>query len=196
MREPRLYEFKKREIFLIFLLLLVSGAIIFSLGIKIGQSLSSRNAPIAKEEIKLNNIYDTGSSYDDNKLEAAKQQEAKQEETKPEEIRTEEIKTEEIKQEIPVPTKFVIREITKDIKGKYTIQISSYETEDEARNVALSLYKTGHKLAYYMEAKVAGKGIWYRVGIGFFKQKASAETFADMLQKQGKISTYFIRRID
>jgi cell division protein FtsN len=51
-------------------------------------------------------------------------------------------------------------------------------------------------MAYYMEAEIPGKGLWYRVGIGFFDKKSSADMFAEMLKKQGKITSYLIRRVD
>ena len=181
MEEPRTYKFRRREIVLIFMLLLIGGAVIFSLGIRVGQSVLCKNGAPAKEEIKLSNLYDSSTNYDDNKL--------------PE--KTDTAPTPKVeKEEKETKTELGIKEITNDIKGKYTIQISSHQDEQEAKKAAAELYQSGYKLAYYMEAEVAGKGMWYRVGIGFFKQKASAETFAEMLKKQGKIASYLIRKID
>jgi cell division septation protein DedD len=188
MQEPVTYKFRSRELILIFLLLLAGGAVLFSLGIKVGQNVLCKNQTLAKEDIKLNNTYAASESYDDNKL-AQKTEGAE----KP--VAAAEVK-EEAKPEAPVESSLAIREVTNDIKGKYTIQISSHQGEDEAKKIAGELYKSGYKLAYYMEAQVPGKGTWYRVGIGFFKQKSSAETFAEMLKKQGKIPGYLIRKID
>ncbi len=181
MEEPVTYKFRRREIILIFMLLLVGGAVIFSLGIKVGQGFLCKNNTPAKEEVKLNNIYDSSENYDDNKL---------PEKTPPA------LEQKVVQTEAETKTELGIKEITDDIKGKYTIQISSHQDEEEAKRVAAELYKSGYKLAYYMEAEVPGKGMWYRVGIGFFKQKSSAETFAEMLKKQGKIASYLIRKID
>jgi cell division septation protein DedD len=189
MQEPVTYKFRSREIILIFLLLLVGGAVLFSLGIKVGQNVLCKNAA-PKEEVKLNNVYSASENYDDNKLQQKTEKPAVAPEEKPE------VKNEEVKPEALPEASLVIREITSDIKGKYTIQISSHQGEDEAKKIAGELYKSGYKLAYYMEADVPGKGTWYRVGIGFFKQKSSAETFAEMLKKQGKIAGYLIRKID
>lgn len=185
MEEPVTYKFRRREIVLIFMLLLIGGAVIFSLGIKVGQGFLCKNNAPAKEEVKLNNIYDSSENYDDNKL-PEKTAPALEQKTAKAEIET----TKETKTELG------IKEITNEIKGKYTIQVSSHQDEEEAKRVAAELYKSGYKLAYYMEAEVPGKGMWYRVGIGFFKQKSSAETFAEMLKKQGKIASYLIRKID
>jgi len=183
MEEPRVYKFRRREIVLIFMLLLVGGAVIFSLGIKVGQSLLCKSAAPAKDELKLSNIYDNSDNYEDNKL--PEKAAAADTEKKVEQATEQEAKTE-----------LGIKEITNDIKGKYTIQISAHQNEQEAKKIAAELYKSGYKLAYYMEAEVPGKGVWYRVGIGFFKQKSSAETFAEMLKKQGKIASYLVRKID
>ena len=183
MEDPKAYTFRKREIILIFLLLLVGGAVIFSLGIKIGQSLISNNGlKPTKEEVKLSNIYETEQNYDDNKM--------------PEKTVAKTTNDAVVEEKTDKVTALSIKEITDDIKGKFTIQISSHQSEDEAKKAASELYKSGYKLAYYMEAEVPGKGTWYRVGIGFFKQKNSAETFAEMLKKQGKIASYLIRKID
>lgn len=180
--EPVTYKFRSREIILIFLLLLVGGALLFSLGIKVGQNVLCKNVMVPKEEVKL---AAAPQNYDDNKLPEKVEKPVAVEEVKP-----------EAKPETETEASLAIREITSDIKGKYTIQISSHQNEDEAKKIAGDLYKSGYKLAYYMEADVPGKGTWYRVGIGFFKQKSSAETFAEMLKKQGKIPGYMIRKID
>jgi len=182
MEEPRTYKFRRREIVLIFLLLLVGGAVIFSLGIKVGQGLLCKNNSPVKEESKLDNIYDAAENADDNKL--------------PEKAAPTVEKKADVAVEKETKTELGIKEITNDIKGKYTIQISSYQSEQEAKKIAAELYDSGYKLAYYREAEVPGKGVWYRVGIGFFRQKSSAETFAEMLKKQGKIASYLIRKID
>lgn len=182
MEEPRGYKFKTREIVLIFLLLLVGGAVIFSLGIKVGQNVLPKNAVAPKEEVKLENTNEAAGNYEDNNLPEATKPEVKQE-VAPE-------------KEMPKEEQLGIQEITSEIKGKYTIQISSHQSEGEAKKAASALYKSGYKIAYYMEADLPGKGTWYRVGIGFFKQKSSAETFAEMLKKQGKITSYLIRKID
>jgi len=185
MEEPRTYKFRRREIVLIFMLLLVGGAVIFSLGIKVGQGILYKGNPSVKEEVKLSNTYDNSESYDDNTL-------PEKEATATEPVTDQQM----VEKEKETKTVLSIKEITADIKGKYTIQISSHQNEQEAKKIAGELYRSGYKLAYYMEAEVPGKGIWYRVGIGFFKQKASAETFAEMLKRQGKIASYLVRKID
>jgi cell division protein FtsN len=89
-----------------------------------------------------------------------------------------------------------ITKITDDIKNKYTVQISAHRDEAEAKQIASDLYVAGFKSSYYLKTEIPNKGTWYRVGIGFFPKKDSAELFADMLKKQGKISSYIIRKID
>ncbi len=179
--EPVTYKFRSREIILIFLLLLVGGAVLFSLGIKVGQNVLCKNVTAQKDDSLLS----APEIYDDNKIAVKTETEATAPEVK-----------EEPSQDTAQDSSLAIREITTDIKDKYTIQISSHQGEEEAKKIARELYNSGYKLAYYMEAEVPGKGTWYRVGIGFFKQRSSAETFAEMLKKQGKIPGYLIRKID
>jgi len=89
-----------------------------------------------------------------------------------------------------------ITKITDDIKNKFTVQISAHRDEAEAKQIASDLYVAGFKSSYYLKTEIPNKGTWYRVGIGFFPKKESAELFADMLKKQEKISSYIIRKID
>ena len=56
----------------------------------------------------------------------------------------------------------------------YTIQVSSLKDPKAADKIVESLKQKGYK-AYRMTANVGEKGIWYRVRVGPFRDKASAE---------------------
>ena len=59
--------------------------------------------------------------------------------------------------------------------GSYQLQVSSFRTEPEADAFADQLRARGHK-AYVLEAKVPGRGTWYRVRVGpFTTQHAAAQ---------------------
>jgi cell division septation protein DedD len=195
----------KKELFFIFMLFIIGGTVIFAFGVKVGEYLF---------ENECQSIVDRGLQ------EAAERQEAYQEQ-KPEPV-VEEIEEIEVIEQDPDEKQIKdaqqiidderigkkrsdkgisaytlgIREITSEIKGKYTIQISSYQDETSAQDEAYRLYLAGFKLAYYMEADIPGKGTWNRVGIGFFTKLSNAKIFAEMLKKQNKIQTYIIRKID
>ncbi|MCB0414875.1 MAG: SPOR domain-containing protein [Bdellovibrionales bacterium] len=77
--------------------------------------------------------------------------------------------------------------------GKYTVQVSSYPTEDEAKDHAKELKKSGYS-AFYIPAVVKGK-TWYRVSIGLFDSYKSANYFRQELGKQSKMNSTIIQKI-
>ncbi|MEI6092291.1 MAG: SPOR domain-containing protein [bacterium] len=203
----------RKEILLIFFLFLIGAGVIFAMGIKVGEYLFENECPtILEESIKKSSVQEKATQETVTTDDTASAEQIKTD------IPTETPKIEQTKSESEpkinenekkakgkvdkaektdkAPSNMSIKEITQEIKGKYTIQISSYQDELEAQQVAYKLYSSGFKLAYYMEAEIPNKGIWYRVGIGFFKKRESARIFAEMLKKQNKIDSYIIRIVD
>ena len=195
----------RKQVIFIFFLFLIGAAVIFAMGIKVGEYLFENECQsILEESMKK-------SSAQDKKTEEVKTDEDKTapeaQTTEPKETAalTTDAETPKIKTEPETKSKtkieksasnLGIKEVTNEIRGKYTIQISSFQNELEAQQASYKLYNDGFKLAYYMESQIPNKGIWYRVGIGFFKKRESARIFAEMLKKQGKMESYIIRKID
>jgi len=199
----------RKQVIFIFFLFLIGAAVIFAMGIKVGEYLFENECQsILEQSIKK-------PAAQDKKIDEGTTQEEKTTEKTAEETQSPETKetaalpsdTETPKAQPETDTKnktkieksasnLGIKEITNEIKGKYTIQISSFQNELEAQQASYKLYSDGFKLAYYMESQIPNKGIWYRVGIGFFKKRESARIFAEMLKKQGKMESYIIRKID
>ena len=178
------YKIKKGELVLLFILFLIGGSLIFAVGIRLGKNILQNDCQAILE----------------NNQKRIEELEAKVDpETKTVEETTVVLENNNTSEGDKVKKAYGelgIKEITDEIKGKYTIQISSYQDEEEAQREARSLLDDGYKMAYYMEAEIPGKGLWYRVGIGFFDKKSSADMFAEMLKKQGKITSYLVRRVD
>jgi cell division protein FtsN len=57
--------------------------------------------------------------------------------------------------------------------GEYTIQVSSFQTADEASAYAASLRRKGYS-PYVVATQIAGKGTWHRVRVGVFRTPESA----------------------
>jgi cell division septation protein DedD len=78
--------------------------------------------------------------------------------------------------------------------GKYSVQVSSWTTEQKARIQADVLTRAGFP-AFVQKASVKGKGNYYRVYIGRYPSsvaaKSSAEKFAQMLE-----SRYWVVRLE
>ncbi|MFN8944645.1 MAG: SPOR domain-containing protein [Pseudobdellovibrionaceae bacterium] len=62
-----------------------------------------------------------------------------------------------------------------DSIGKYTVQIASFATEDEAKQRAAQLRTQGFN-AFYVQALVKGN-IWFRVSIGLFNSERDAKNY-------------------
>jgi cell division septation protein DedD len=79
--------------------------------------------------------------------------------------------------------------VTKDkpLKGgKYSIQIKAFQEEAEAKSF-LNDVKTRHADAHLQKAIIEGKGIWYRVLIGYYPTRDQALAY---LKKQRIADTY------
>lgn len=61
-------------------------------------------------------------------------------------------------------------------EGGYQLQVSSFRTQEEADKFAAELRARGHK-AYVVEARVPGRGTWFRVRIGPFSSQQAAASY-------------------
>ncbi|MCC7403921.1 MAG: SPOR domain-containing protein [Bdellovibrionales bacterium] len=77
--------------------------------------------------------------------------------------------------------------------GKYTVQVASYATEDEAKAHAAELKTKGWN-SFYLPADIKGR-TWYRVSIGLFADQKSATSFREELMKQSSISSAIVQKI-
>jgi hypothetical protein len=67
-------------------------------------------------------------------------------------------------------------------KGGYTVQIASFRKEDEALELAKSLRAKGIP-AFVRQARIKGKGTWYRVRVGEFKTLEEARSYGQYLKE-------------
>lgn len=77
--------------------------------------------------------------------------------------------------------------------GKFTVQVASYATEQEAKDRALKLRNKGFE-AFYIPANVKGRQ-WFRVSVGLFDSQKSANTFKSTLMKQAHLKSAFVQKI-
>jgi cell division septation protein DedD len=61
-------------------------------------------------------------------------------------------------------------------EGGYQLQVSSFKSQQEAEGFAEQLRARGHK-AYTEEARVAGRGTWWRVRVGPFSTQHAAAAY-------------------
>jgi len=76
--------------------------------------------------------------------------------------------------------------------NKFTIQIASLKDSGVADRLVNRLKKEGYP-AYRSIGKVPGKGIWYRVRVGYFNSKSEAGPTLNQLKKE-KIEAIIVQR--
>lgn len=75
--------------------------------------------------------------------------------------------------------------------GGHQLQASSFRTQDEADTFALVLRRRGHR-AYVQEAQIPGRGLWFRVRIGPFRYKRSAEIYRQDFEAKERMVTFIV----
>jgi cell division septation protein DedD len=80
-----------------------------------------------------------------------------------------------------------------DITNKnLTIQVASFKDPNVADKMVAELKKKGYP-AYRSLGKIPGKGIWYRVRIGYFSSKSEAGSMLKLIKKD-KLNAILVRR--
>ncbi len=80
-----------------------------------------------------------------------------------------------------------------DITNKnLTIQVASFKDPNVADKMVAELKKKGYP-AYRSLGKIPGKGIWYRVRIGYFSSKSEAGSMLKMIKKD-RLNAIVVRR--
>jgi DedD protein len=75
--------------------------------------------------------------------------------------------------------------------GGYQLQVSSFHTADEANGFAEQLRARNHK-AYVVEAQVPGRGTWFRVRIGPFKDQHSAAAYRASFETREHVVPFIV----
>jgi cell division septation protein DedD len=81
--------------------------------------------------------------------------------------------------------------------GRYTVQVGSYPTEEDARARVAALRAMGFPYAYFSTKTFPDvKDTWYRVWLGYFPDDVSAKKSGELLQKRGEVKNYLVRKAD
>ncbi len=89
----------------------------------------------------------------------------------------------------PVPAKKEPVSAQKQNKLRYTLQIAAYQEKGMAEDDIKKLKQLGYA-AFIVASDVQGKGTWYRVRLGSFTNKASAEKLQRELRAKEGISPF------
>lgn len=96
----------------------------------------------------------------------------------------------------PAPRKpqSVLPSYTNEANGKYTVQVASYSSEDEAKKFAKNLREKGYVDAFYIPADVKGS-TWYRVSVGLFESHKSANLYKNQLLAKKTVNSALVQKI-
>lgn len=196
----RVIVFEKKEIILILLFVLVLLVTSFTLGIRFGKKLGADLSPetkteVVKEEVKLLSpeeeeankaLSESQSTSDEEKL-------LKLTEQSKEELSKELSKFSEEKME-STPSSVAVPKADSSMVGKYTIQLGSYNTAEEAKQFAEGFTVRGYS-PILNEVTIPEKGTWYRVSLGIFKTVEEAKSYIKLEQSLFQGQDYVITEI-
>lgn len=170
--------FEKKEIILVLIFVVVLIVTSFTLGIRLGKKLAFNEAGIKNEDVKTVELKSAAEEDADKSVsEEAKLTDDERLKKMMEESKTRlsdelsKFSTEEKKEEpvSPEPQKSAMT-------GKYTIQLGSYNTVEEAKQFAEGFTVRGYS-PIINEVKIEGKGTWYRVSLGLFETVEEAKKY-------------------
>ena len=183
--KSNLYVFERKEVFLIFVFMILIGVTSFILGVKVGKQYSFEAAGFKSEDrqtVELmsqqeETIHEGGKPSDvqidtknlREKMNESLEQKIKEElekETKPAPVEIEPV----------VEAKPTTAPSIDPMTGKFTIQLGSYRTLDEAEQFA-----NGFKIKGYnpiiSQKEIEGRGTWFRVSLGAFDNLSQAKDY-------------------
>lgn len=77
--------------------------------------------------------------------------------------------------------------------GKYTVQVASYPSEQEAQKRAAELKEKGFS-AFYITAKIKNQ-TWYRVNVGLFTTQKEADAYKKDLVSKAQVSSPIVQKL-
>ena len=184
----KVFVFEKKEIFLIFVFVVIMSVTCFTLGVNLGKKLALEKSGVTEVDTKTVEMKSTAEEDVEETLaqpQLSDEEKLKQlmEESK-EKLNTElqQFGGEEKKVEATAPAQSEVSTATKET-GKYTIQLGSYSTMEEAKQFAEGFTVRGYN-PIINEVIIAGKGTWYRVSLGLF---ANVQEAKDYVKKEATL---------
>src|SRR3989344_8064312 len=169
--------FEKKEIILVLTFVVVLIITSFTLGIRLGKKLALDESGIKAEDVKTvelksaveedvdKTMTEDSQLTDDEKLKKLMDESKNRLNDELEKFSTEE-KATTVPDEAPKSA----------MAGKFTIQLGSYETMDEAKQFAEGFTIRGYS-PIINEVRIEGKGNWYRVSLGLFNSVDEAKSY-------------------
>jgi cell division septation protein DedD len=81
--------------------------------------------------------------------------------------------------------------VSTNVKARYTVQTASYQERAQAEDEVKRLKKRGFA-AFIVSSELPGKGVWHRVRLGSFSNKAAAEKLQRTIHEKERILTIVV----
>ena len=172
--------FEKKEIILVLIFVAVLIITSFTLGIRLGKKLTLDEAgikPVDQQTVNLKSgveedaettIADEAKITDEEKLKKLMDESKTRLSDELEKFSTEE--------KLSTPNQSVAPKTSSALTGKFTIQLGSYPSVDEAKQFAEGFTVRGYS-PIINESTIEGKGTWYRVSLGLFGSVEEAKSY-------------------
>lgn len=165
--------FEKKEIIIVLTFVVVLIVTSFTLGIRLGKKLALTESGIKPQDVKEVELKSTVEEDADVTIsEDAKLSDEEKLKKLMDESKTR-LSDELEKFSTPTTTENAPQST---MTGKFTIQLGSYNTMDEAKQFAEGFTVRGYS-PIINEVKIEGKGNWYRVSLGLFNSVEDAKSY-------------------
>ena len=199
--KSKLIVIDRKEVFLIFALMILIAVTSFIMGVRIGKNYSYASADLLpadqqKVEImsseeenveKLSNSMVSEVSTEEEKFVDTQQRLQEEFNRLGEEENNVGVSNKNtvmpIKQEVVSANHETVKAQMTDYQGKYTVQLSSHRSRSEAEEFASGFQTRGYNPIIY-EVELSGKGTWFRVSLGVFNNSQEAK---DYIKKQSSL---------
>ena len=218
--KSNLYVFEKKEVFLLFLFMILIALTSFVLGVKMGKNYSYQSAGLTIEDQQNVDLLSNQEEYVNKTLEGNKKLNDEQLRENMHESLKKKINDEILNEKIaPKPTvvpqvnakpeagataiasvESLVAEVetespSDNFTGKFTIQLSSHRSKSEAAEFSNGFTVRGYD-PIINEVSLKGKGVWYRVSLGIFDNVSEAKEYILKEKELFQGQDYVIGRFD
>lgn len=187
----KVFVFEKKEIFLIFVFVVIMSVTCFTLGVNLGKKLALEKSQVTTEDVKTVEMKSTLEAD----VEATLAQPELSEEEKLKALKEESNRklneslsqfADDTMNSAPATTGTPASEVTtaKPNAGKFTIQLGSYDSMADAQQFAEGFKVRSYDTVIINEVVIKGKGTWYRVSLGLFD---TAQAAKDYIKKEASL---------
>jgi len=183
----KVFVFEKKEIFLIFVFVVIMSVTCFTLGVNLGKKLALDKSGVTVEDMKtvemkssqeedVEATMDAPQLSDEEKLQKLMDDSKEKLNTELQQFSTQDPSAAPSEAVAPAVQPKSEVSVANAQTGKYTIQLGSYATMDEAKQFAEGFTVRGYN-PILNEVIIPEKGTWYRVSLGLFGSVAEAKEY-------------------